>query len=76
MTTLTTTFSRPMRRPGAAYWTYSRPSSLKRFRYFIEHSDWNEKILTHEERANRLCVGVIIAAVLYFLPSFIRVFLR
>jgi hypothetical protein len=76
MTTLTTTFSRPLRRPGAAYRTYSRPSSLKRFRYFIEHSDWNDSILAHEEQANRLCVGVIIAAVLSFLPSFIRLLLR
>jgi hypothetical protein len=49
---------------------------MKRFRYFIEHSDWNDSILAHEEQANRLCVGVIIAAVLSFLPSFIRLLLR
>ena len=76
MTTIATTFSRQIRRPGAAYRTYSMPSYMKRFRYFIEHSDWDDKILAHEERVNRICMGVIIASVLYFAPALIRLFLR
>jgi len=39
---------------------------MKRFPYFIEHSDWDELSLIHEEWVNELCVGLIIASVLYF----------
>ncbi len=76
MTTIAATFSRHTRRPRTAYRTYPRPSLMKRFRYFIEYSGWDEKILTHEERANRICAGVIIASIIYFVPVFIKVFLR
>lgn len=76
MTTITTTFSRHTRGPRATYRTYSRPSYMKRFRYFIEHSDWDEQILTHEEWANKICVGVMIASIIYFVPLLIKVFLR
>jgi hypothetical protein len=76
MTTMTTTFSRHIRRPRAAYRTYSRLSYMKRFRNFIEHSDWDDKILAHETWVNKICVGVIIASVLYFVPTLIRIFLR
>jgi hypothetical protein len=47
---------------------------MNRFRHFIEHSDWAEKILAHEERVNKICVGVIVASVLYFVPILIKVF--
>ncbi len=75
MTTMATTFSRHIRRPEAVYQTFSRPSYMKRFRYFIEHSDWDDKILRYEQWANRICVGVIIASVFYFVPVFVRLFL-
>ncbi|MFH1076250.1 MAG: hypothetical protein V1753_05325 [Pseudomonadota bacterium] len=76
MTTMAATFSRHIRRPGAAYRTYSRPSYMKRFSYFIENSDWDEEILAQEELANKVCVGVIIASVLCFVPVLVRLFLR
>jgi hypothetical protein len=76
MTTMAATFSRHLRTPGTTYRTYSRSSYIKRFRYFIEHSDWNEQIVAHEEWANRICVGVIVASVLFFAPALIKVFLR
>jgi hypothetical protein len=76
MTIIAATFSRQIRTPGAAYRTYSRPSFMKRFCYFIENSDWDEKILAQEELANKVCLGVIIASVLFFLPALIKVFLR
>jgi len=76
MTTIATTFSRHIRRPRTAYRTYARPSYMKRFRYFIETSDWDERIMTHEEQANRICVGVIIASFILFAPAFLRLFLR
>lgn len=77
MTTIAmTTFSRQIRRPGAAYRTYSKPCYIKRFRYFIEHSDWNDKILAWEKSANMICVGVVIASVLHFVPVLLRLFVR
>lgn len=76
MTTIAITFSRQIRRPGAAYRTYSRPSYRERFRYFIEHSDWDDKILAHEESANKICVGAMIASVLYFVPVLLRLCVR
>lgn len=76
MTTIAATFSKQIRRPGTAYQTYSRTSYMKRFRYFIENSDWDERIMAHEELANKICVGVMIAAILYFVPVLIKVFLR
>ena len=76
MTTIAANFSRHIRIPRTAYRTYSRPSYLKRFRYFIEHSDWDERILSYEERTNKVCIGVIIASVLFFTPALIKVFLR
>ncbi|HLE16724.1 MAG TPA: hypothetical protein VI728_00395 [Syntrophales bacterium] len=66
MTTIATAFSRHIRRQGAAYRTFSWPGYMKRFPYFIEHSDWDELSLIHEEWVNELCVGLIIASVLYF----------
>jgi hypothetical protein len=70
------TYSRHLRRPGAACRAYSRPSYRERFRYFIEHSGWDDKILAHEESANKICVGVLIASVLYFVPVLLRLFVR
>ena len=76
MTTLAMTFSRRIRIPGTAYRTFARPSYIKRFRYFIEHSAWDEEILAQEELANKVCVGVIITLILCFVPILVKVFLR
>lgn len=76
MTTIEATMSRQIRKPRAEYRIFSRPSYIKRFRYFIECSDWDEQILMHEKWANKICVGVIIASVLYFAPILVKVFLR
>jgi hypothetical protein len=76
MTTMATTLSRHIRRPRAAYRTYSRPGYMKRFCYLIEHSDWDHKILAYEARVNKICVGIIIASVLFLVPTLVKVFLR
>ena len=76
MTTLAMTFSRNIGRPRAAYRTCSRPAYLKRWRYLIEHSDWDGKVRIYEEKVNNICIGIIIAAVLYFVPILVKVFLR
>jgi hypothetical protein len=76
MTTIATTFSRHIRMPRPAYRTFSIPNYVKQFRYLIEHSDWDERFIAHEARVDKICVGVMIASVLYFAPAFIKIFLR
>jgi hypothetical protein len=48
--------------------SFSRSSYLRRFRYFIEHSNWDEVILAHEEWINGMCIVIIIAASAHFVP--------
>jgi hypothetical protein len=60
MTTDATTFPRYIQGQDAACKTFTKPNSLRRFRYFIEHFDWDDLILAQEEWINKLCVGVII----------------
>ena len=67
MTTEAATFQRCIR----------RPNYLGRFRYFIERSDWDDVILAQEECINRMCIGVIVVTVLYFItPVMTILFLR
>lgn len=40
---------------------------LARFRRFIETTDWDRQYLCHR-RIDRFCIGVLIAATLYFIP--------
>jgi len=68
MTTEATTFSRHMRGEDAGYKTFTKLNYLRRFRHFIEHSDWDEVILSQEEWIDNLCIGVIIVASVYFIP--------
>jgi len=68
MTTEATTYSGHIREQDAGYKTFTKPNSLWRFRYFIEHSDWDEVILSQEEWIDNLCIGVIIVASVYFIP--------
>ena len=68
MTTEATTFSRHIREQDAGYKTFTKPDFLRRFRYFVEHSDWEEVMLAQEEWIDNLCIGVIIVASLYFIP--------
>jgi hypothetical protein len=51
MTAEATTFSGRIGGRGrdAGYKTLTNPNSLRRFRYFIEHSDWDEMILAQED---------------------------
>jgi hypothetical protein len=77
MTTEAVTFSRHIREQDAQYFTFTEPNSLRRFRYFIEHSDWDEVILAQEEWIDKMCIGVIIVASLYFIPPvLVTLFLR
>jgi hypothetical protein len=70
MTTEATTFSRPIKSQEAPYKTFTKPKPnyQQRVRSIIEQSDWDEVILVQEEWINKLCIGVIIVASLYFIP--------
>ncbi len=78
MATEAITFSRHERLlQDAGYKTFTRPSALRRFRYFIEHSDWDEEILAQDEWIDRMCIGVIIVASLYLVvPVLTMMFFR
>ena len=77
MTTEATTFSRHMRGEDAGYKTFTKPNTLQRFRHFIEYSGWDEVIFAQEGWIDKLCIGVIIVASLYFIPPvLVMLFLR
>ncbi len=73
MTTEAATFQRRIRRQAAWHKAFTRPNYLRRFRYFVEKSDWDEVILAQEEWINRMCIGVIIVAALYFVPPVLTI---
>jgi hypothetical protein len=77
MATEELTFSSPMREQDARCKTITKPYSLRRFRYFIQHSNWDEVILAQEEWLDKMFVGVIIVASIYFIPPvLVMLFLR
>jgi len=66
-----------IRRPQAtAYGTYSQQSVLKRFRYFIERTNWDEMLLRRGKWFDKICVGHIIFSVLYFIPVLVLSILK
>ena len=70
MTTEAITFSRHKRLlQNTKYKTFAKPNALRRFRYFIEHSDWDEEILAQDIWIDKMCIGVIIVATLYLVLS-------
>jgi len=68
MATEAVTFSKDIREHNTGYKTFARSSYLRRFRYFIEHSNWDEAILAHEEWIDKMCIVITIAASLYLMP--------
>jgi hypothetical protein len=52
-----------------------RPRALRRFRTFIESTDWERRYLCHWG-IDRACLGVILLSALYFLPVLASAFLR
>ncbi|MDP1991792.1 MAG: hypothetical protein Q8K00_12315 [Syntrophales bacterium] len=75
MTTEAITFSRHIREQHIRYKTFSKPNSLRRFRYAIEHSDWDEEILIQEEWIEKMSIGVIIVASLFIASVLVMMFL-
>lgn len=64
------------RQRTAACRTFSTPRLLKRFRYLIESTDWDEKILDREKCINKICLGSIIVSSLYFVPVLVLSILK
>jgi hypothetical protein len=46
----------------------SKPNPLKKFRRFIEHSNWDEELLKYEKWVNASCMAVIAISVVFFFP--------
>jgi hypothetical protein len=46
----------------------SKPNPLKKFRCFIEHSNWDEDLLKYEKWIDASCMAVIAMSVVFFLP--------
>ncbi|MHB8909257.1 MAG: hypothetical protein ACYDAA_10315 [Syntrophales bacterium] len=68
MTTEATTFSGRIEGRKAGYKTFTKPNFLRRFSHFVEHSDWDEVMLAQDEWIDKVCMGIIIVASLYFIP--------
>lgn len=67
MTTETETFRGHMQRQAPWHKTFIRSHRLQQFRFYIEESMWDESI-AREELLNRMCIGIVIVALLYFTP--------
>jgi hypothetical protein len=52
----------------------SKPNPLKKFRYFIEHSNWDEDLLKYEKWIDAGCMAVIAMSFVFFLPVALSVF--
>jgi len=52
----------------------SKPNPLKKFRRFIEGSNWDEDLLKYEKWIDAGCVAVITMSVVFFLPVALSVF--
>jgi len=77
MQSIATTFSRWIRWPEIAVSSgFSARRLLRRHRYFIESTDWDEKILHQKKWVDGLCLGLIILSLLYFTPVLIFTLLK
>lgn len=74
MTTNATAFSSNFKGQCGEQKTFTKSHYQQRFIYFIEHSDWDEAILAQEDWIDKMCIGVIIIASLYFTPSVFLMF--
>ncbi len=52
----------------------SKPNPLKKLRYFIEHSNWDEELLKYEKWIDVGCMAVIAMSFVFFLPVALSVF--
>jgi hypothetical protein len=68
---VTVNSSRAIRQPRAAqYRLTSKKSLLRRFQYFIESTDWEERYLCNHW-VDKICLGGIVVSALYFTTSLV-----
>jgi hypothetical protein len=73
---VTITSSRAIRQPKAVqYRLASKRNLLWRFQHFIESTNWDEKYLCHK-LIDKICMGIIVISLLYFIPYLAPIFLR
>jgi hypothetical protein len=61
---------RTIREPRVVYYKIdARRSLLKRFQQFIESTDWEKRYICHK-RIDKVCLGIIVISLLYFVPVF------
>ena len=53
-----------------------RPRVLKRFQHFITLTDWDEDLLRREKWIDRICLGLLVLSVLYFVPVLLSTLLK
>jgi hypothetical protein len=53
-----------------------RKSLLKRLRFLVVSTDWDEEFLAQEKWINRTCLAIIIFSILYFAPIVISTLTR
>jgi hypothetical protein len=59
---------RTIRKPRMVYYKIdAKRSLLQRFQHFIESTDWEERYLCHN-RIDKVCLGIIVISLLYFVP--------
>jgi hypothetical protein len=46
---------------------------IRRFRYFIEGTDWDKELLRYEKEIDRLCWIILVASAIFFLPVTISI---
>jgi hypothetical protein len=46
---------------------------IRRFRYFIEGTDWDKELLRYEKGIDRLCWIILVASAIVFLPVTISI---
>jgi hypothetical protein len=60
--------SRMIRQPRTVqYRIASQRSLLRRFQYFIEFSDWDQRYLCNK-LIDKICLGIIALSLIYFVP--------
>ena len=63
--------SRTIRQSGMV----SKQSLLRRFQHFIESTEWEERYLCHN-MIDKICLGIIVISLLYFVPVLMSIFLK
>lgn len=67
---------RTIRQPRTVYCKIeAKRSLLRRFQQFIESTDWEKRYLCHE-RIDKVCLGIILISLLYFVPVLGPILLR